>query len=155
WNPDQIVVRHAGGANTWGDLFYRRSPDGGASWGAVNQLTTPGALAVRPAIAAFGNDVHLAWVDRRDAKAVWNFQIYYRRSTDGGLTWSSETRMTNRAEVSMHPQLVAPLPGFACLIYESGWVWDGSRYEGDVGLFVLRTTDGGRTWQGPRRLSFV
>ena len=49
-----------------------------------------------PAIAATGNgDVRIAWMDARAANVgmdKWN--VYYRRSTNGGLTWSNETDLS-------------------------------------------------------------
>lgn len=45
--------------------------------------------------------VHLAWHDERDG----NKEIYYKRSTDGGLTWSADTRLTNAAGISGRPAI--------------------------------------------------
>jgi hypothetical protein len=33
----------------------------------------------------------VVWIDSRDG----NYEIYYKRSTDAGATWSSDTRLTN------------------------------------------------------------
>ena len=64
-------------------------------------LAPPGVNNVFPAlVASGGGDVRIAWQDDRngfdaggnDPAARWN--TYYRRSTDGGATWSAETKLS-------------------------------------------------------------
>ncbi len=80
-------------------LYYAHSSDAGATWSAPMDVSAApiGANNVFPAMAARGDgDVRIAWMDDRnghdaggdDPGARWN--TYYRRSTDGGATWSSE-----------------------------------------------------------------
>ena len=42
-------------------------------------------------IAAAGNVVHVVWTDERDG----NWEVYYKRSTDGGLHWDPDYRITD------------------------------------------------------------
>src|SRR5258706_3293231 len=75
-------------------VYFRKSTDGGNTWSAkVDVSTAPsGTHPAFPAIAATGNgDVRIAWMDARAANGgmdKWN--VYYRRSTNGGSTLSSE-----------------------------------------------------------------
>ncbi len=46
---------------------------------------------VMPVIAINGSVVHVVWSDERDG----NYEIYYKRSTDGGVSWGADTRLTN------------------------------------------------------------
>jgi len=84
-------------------MYLRRSADGGRTWSArVDVSLAPaGANNLFPAIVARGNgDVRIAWQDDRagfdaggdDPGARWN--TYYRRSTDGGATWSAEAQLS-------------------------------------------------------------
>ena len=52
-------------------------------------------------MAASGTDVHVVWEDERDG----NQEIYYKRSTDDGVSWGSDTRLTNSADSSSCPSV--------------------------------------------------
>ncbi len=66
--------------------MLRYSGDDGATWSDPIDvsLAPEGTDAQFPMIAATGDgDVRVAWFDERTGK--WN--VWYRRSTDGGQTW--------------------------------------------------------------------
>ena len=52
-------------------------------------------------VASSGSVVHVVWDDNRDG----NMEIYYKRSTDAGLTWGADTRLTNDAASSRFPSV--------------------------------------------------
>jgi hypothetical protein len=76
-------------------IFFTRSQDGGATWSPAADVSTA-HLDVNhtfPAIAASGNgDVRIAWMDTRETPH-WN--VYLRRSLDGGQTWSAEADLSS------------------------------------------------------------
>jgi len=75
------------------DLYFRRSTDNGATWLAETVLSTAYRSQADPCIFADGANVHVTWTDDRDN---WpNFEIYYKRSTDRGASWSADERLTN------------------------------------------------------------
>jgi hypothetical protein len=43
-----------------------------------------------PAVGASGSTVHVTWEDNRDG----NYEVYYKRSTDNGVNWEPDTRLT-------------------------------------------------------------
>ncbi len=75
-------------------IYFAASSDGGVTWSARRDVSTApaGTHHAFPAIAAAGNgDVRIAWMDARAANGGmdrWN--VYYRSSTNGGSTWTSE-----------------------------------------------------------------
>jgi len=74
-------------------IFFAKSADGGATWSAKTDVSTApvGVAHAFPALAATGSgDVRIAWMDNRGG--LWN--TYYRRSTNGGSTWSSEVDLS-------------------------------------------------------------
>lgn len=76
------------GPDSAGGIWYRRSTDGGQTWNQSRRLTdTLGWGTTRPSLAASGSDVHLVWLDARRGFG----QIYYKRSTDAGVTWGEDT----------------------------------------------------------------
>ena len=77
-------------------IYFSTSINGGSSWSKKVDISAapPGASHAFPAIAARGNgDVRIAWMDARTAGPLWN--TYYRTSSDGGATWSAETRLSS------------------------------------------------------------
>jgi hypothetical protein len=73
------------------DIHYMRSTDGGDTWSPDTQLTTNTLMQDFPTIAAWGSTVHLIFTDEKNG----NWEIYYLRSIDGGITWDPEQRLTN------------------------------------------------------------
>ena len=51
-----------------------------------------------PAIAASGNNVYVLWCD-----IIQSFDIFYRRSTDGGANFGSTVNISNNFEDSTNP----------------------------------------------------
>jgi hypothetical protein len=86
-----------------GDIFYRTSPDSGATWRMIDSLTVYHRV-VDSDILAEDNNLHLVWDDERNGPNT-NFEIYYRLSTDLGLTWQSEVRLTDADSNSTNPSL--------------------------------------------------
>jgi hypothetical protein len=80
-----------------GEVYYKRSNDGGSTWGADVRLTTDGSVSSTPSMAVFADTVYVTWADNRDG----NFEIYFKRSTDGGSTWGADTRLTDATGVSI------------------------------------------------------
>jgi len=79
-------------------IYFSKSTDGGNTWSAKAEVSTApaGTHHAFPAIASIGNgDIRIAWMDARAANGGmdrWN--VYYRRSTNGGSTWSSEADLS-------------------------------------------------------------
>ncbi len=100
-------------------LFFARSTDG-AHWSAALDVSRApvGSNNAFPALVATGSgDVRIAWMDDRngfdagsnDPNARWN--TYYRSSTDGGSTWSAESKLSSVVAGYAY-QLATPKDGF-------------------------------------------
>ena len=70
------------------EILYRRSFDGGATFGPTINLSNNAGQSFRPAIAVSGNNVHVVWDDNTPG----NFDILYKRSTDGGASFTEPTK---------------------------------------------------------------
>jgi len=84
------------------ELYYTHSTDGGTTWDHETRLTYDNAWSASPSIATAGSNVHLVWYDSRDT----NLEIYYKKSTNGGVTWEADTRLTYDRAYSLNPSLV-------------------------------------------------
>ena len=146
--------------NTW-DIYYRRSMDAGVTWQPEVKLVagTNAMGAERPAMSCIGDALHLVWMDARDNKPPYFLEgtytlpnateIYYKRSTDGGVTWGADVRLTNHpSDYAGRPALTATAPGTLLVSYDYS-------INGSLALeeFLLRSTDNGATWQPTQRLS--
>ena len=86
------ALRHRGDQR----IFARASSDGGRTWSERTLLSPRGANAAFPAGVGTGDGDFRVWFmdDRRgDRDDGWN--VWYRRSTDGGITWSRAVRISD------------------------------------------------------------
>jgi hypothetical protein len=118
-----------------------------ADWTADLRLTAdPGdsRLAVNFARALAADDLgqlHAVWYDNRTGR----WEIYYRRSPDGGTTWEPEQRLSTGRAYDQHPAVAVS--------GQHVWVvWHRKRSQG-VSLLIRRSTDGGLTWGRTRTLT--
>jgi hypothetical protein len=85
-------------------------------------------------VAAAGSLIHVVWHDDRDG----NTEIYYKRSTDSGTTWETDTRLTEDASWSERPSVA-----IGDAVVHVAW------YDGRIGpprIFYKRSPDNGTTW---------
>ena len=70
------------------EIFYKRSLDGGASFGAQINLSMNLGTSTVPSITVSGDNVYVVWMDNTDG----NFEIFYKRSLDGGASFTGTDR---------------------------------------------------------------
>jgi hypothetical protein len=92
-------------------------------------------------VASNGNNVFAVWFDERDG----NPEIYYKRSTDGGISWEADTRLTNTNAQSNVPSIA--LSGSDVHV-----VWRDSQ-DGNAEIYHKHSTDNGTSWGMDTRLS--
>jgi len=122
------------------EIYYKRSTDGGATWGEDTRLTDDAAKSHYPSIAVAHDTVHVVWWDERTGWDIW-----YKRSTDAGATWSEDVPLTATPGLSMWPS-VAASEGSVHV------VWFDDR-DGNQEIYYKRSTDGGATWGEDTRLT--
>src|SRR4051794_39818750 len=101
-------------------LYFARSNASGTSFGAPSavSLAPAGTNAAFPALVAGApGDVRIAWMDDRnghdsgslDPAARWN--VWYRSTSDGGSTWTSERKLS-RFAAGFGYKAATPTDGF-------------------------------------------
>lgn len=142
WSDKRDLPYHAG------EIYYNRSTDNGATWPNETRLTfrtTQDNGAYSPGVAVSGSVVHVVWQDSRpNLTSYW--QIYYKRSTNGGVTWSADRNISNTSGSSA----VAPSVVVSGNIVHV--VWQDHR-NGYWQIWYMRSTDGGVTWGTQTSLS--
>jgi hypothetical protein len=154
-----VFFRYVRQATDWccprdlGDLYLKRSTDGGLTWEPEQRLTSAGS-AFRYDIAVSGSSVHLAWSDYRGDR----WQIYYRRSTDDGADWLPEVELVP----NVNDAIEVNRPQIASEGDDVHVTWGDSR-DGNPPCYTMpacsevyykRSTDGGAEWEDDVRITF-
>ncbi len=123
------------------EIYYKRSTDNGNTWGNDLRLTDNPFTSTNPSLWVSGSNVHIVWQEDRDG----NYEIYYKRSVDGGNTWSSDIRLTNNPNNSLYPSISASGSNIHV-------VWVDER-DGNEEIYYKRSNDNGNSWGSDLRLT--
>jgi hypothetical protein len=92
YGPGQLALMYDGATAAGGlqTITSRRSTDGGATWSAASTMSAAGEEAVDPAIEGLSSSDIRAWyMQTSNGGNVDQWNVWYRTSSDGGLTWST------------------------------------------------------------------
>ncbi|MEW5826339.1 MAG: sialidase family protein [Candidatus Bipolaricaulota bacterium] len=95
------------------EVYYKRSCDGGQSWGADTRLTVAEGVALETKIGVWGANVYVVWMDNRDG----DYDIYEMYSADNGSTWSAGSPIINDRALSKSPSIDLDDDGTVCVIW--------------------------------------
>jgi hypothetical protein len=127
------------------EIYYLRSQDGGTNWSAARRITWTSGESRSPAIAAgSGNSLHVVWHDDTPGEE----EIYYKRSSDGGTTWSSAFRITWTSVGSYDTNIAADSKSTIYVVWEN-------MTPGSSEVYYKTSTDGGSTWSVAKRLTWT
>jgi hypothetical protein len=114
------------------EIFYKKSTDGGATFGDTINLSENAVASLFPGIAVSGNNVYVVWRD--------GSEISYRRSTDGGINFGPTENLSDTTGFSGASAIAASGNN----VYV---VWTENIF-GITETLYRRSTDGGATF-GP------
>lgn len=119
------------------EIYYKSSDNEGTDWSADIRLTNNDGESYQPCIASSGSNVHVVWWDYRD----FQYEIYYKRSTNNGLNWEADTRITNTLRQSSAPSI--SVSGLDVHI-----VWEETTGAGSTQtqIYYIKSTDNGLSW---------
>jgi hypothetical protein len=91
-------------------LYFAKSTNSGATWGAPRQLTSGGQIHSNYAMTAYSICVdapyiHIVYNWRATDSDDW--EICYLRSDDSGGTWDLPIQLTNNSSSSLYPDVAA------------------------------------------------
>lgn len=114
--------------------FYRRSADGGQTWGPVVVLDS--VTKFWPGLACWDSLV----VVSLNEDLSGNTEVFFRRSTDGGITWDAKQQISNAPNRSEDPAINV-------LGNHVHLSWNDKR-SGTMNIYYRHSADAGLTW-GP------
>jgi len=123
------------------EIFYNLSTDKGMTWSEDFRLTNDSFDSEVPSISLSGQNVLVVWQDNRDG----NYEIYYKRSSNKGISWDSEARLTNNTADSRFPSIA--IEGQNIHV-----VWSDNR-DGNWKIYYNSSSDGGETWQTDSKIT--
>ena len=126
------------------EIFHKKSTNGGTSWTAPNRLVWTSGITWQPRIAIdSGNNLHVVYYDTTPGKS----EIYYKKSSNGGTSWSAVKRLTWNSGNSQVPFLAVDSNNTLHLFWQDGT-------PGVFEIFYKNSLDGGNTWSGAIRLTW-
>ncbi|MGA2296801.1 MAG: sialidase family protein, partial [FCB group bacterium] len=112
-------------------IYYKRSTDGGTTWGPDTRISGSPSISDFPSIAVVGNNIH---VDYRDS-IPGSRNSNYIRSTDGGNTWGTPVSL---GSYFWWPSISASDNGVFMSL--------NSQTTGNSEVWCRASTDNGITW---------
>lgn len=123
------------------EVYYKRSTNAGANWSSDQRLTNSAAVSYATSICIEGANVYITFSDDRTGY----FEIYFLKSTNRGLNWSSETRIsTNDLYHSYESDIKANVYIYAAWLEERA---------GDLDIYFSRSANYGSTWSSPVKIT--
>ncbi|MFH1050342.1 MAG: T9SS type A sorting domain-containing protein [bacterium] len=126
------------------EIYFKKSTDYGNTWGEDVRLTFDNSASWCPSIEVSNSGVHVVWADERSG---YQGDIYYKKSTDGGDSWSNDIALCNEIGGSYNVSLS---------VYNSNVnvVWNDTRSSSGQ-IFYIRSTDGGNSWTEDINISYL
>jgi len=124
------------------EIYYKKSVDNGRTWTEDKRLTNSQSHKAIPKIICFGNVLHIVWEDMRDGSS----QVYYKRSEDGGETWTEDKRLSFGLDATEFPSITTT-DGHNLYVVFIGRTTDV------YNLYITTSTDNGNNWCIPYLLS--
>jgi hypothetical protein len=87
-----------------GDIFCRRSTDGGLTWLPIVEVTQ-NHLALDKSVCQRGDSIFLVYDEYVFDGETEGEEIFFNLSTDGGFTWSEPTRLSFAPHRSIYPSV--------------------------------------------------
>jgi len=120
-------------------LFLLIQPLSAQTWQATKRLTWNSGISGRASIAVDSNNyIHVVWND----DSPGNYEIYFKKSTNGGTTWSTK-RLTYTSGDSHDPAITADSSDYIHVVWY-GWI------SYNYVMYHKKSTDGGASWTTKR-----
>jgi hypothetical protein len=117
------------------DILFRRSTNGGTTFGPTLNLSNNPGISSEPEMAVSGNNVYVVWRDNTPGTE----EILFKRSINGGGTFGTTVNISNE------PSSLSTLQRISALNHNVYVVWAEGPFNNRQILFK-RSVDGGATF---------
>ena len=125
-NNNVYLLWQSNSGNVSKQLFFKRSIDGGATFENATNISNDQKNSADQLLDTSGNNIYAIW----DDNSTGNSQIFFKRSIDGGATFSPTMSISNLKGQSQYPEAILNNNIYA--------IWQ-DRILGNVGIFFKRT----------------
>ncbi|MCG2825750.1 MAG: exo-alpha-sialidase [Thermoplasmatales archaeon] len=118
------------------EIYYMRSGNAGITWDNETRLTNNPYLSVSPRISCHNNYIYVAWNEIKSSESA---QLWFRKSSDNGESWSEPINLTDDNNSIGSPSI------YVASTEEIYIVWQA---EADRGYNVqfIRGSNNGESW---------
>jgi len=127
-------------------IIYTRSTNIGNTWSTPTIITAPNTVLPKKPNLALGpnQDLYIAWTDNKFGGGMQFDDVMFRKSTDDGLTWGPEQRLTPDSKCQAGGALDMVSQDSIIFIV---WDYNGTGVPAPCSLFFLASTACGETWR--------
>jgi hypothetical protein len=133
-----------GGTSGKYDIRFSKSSNMGDDWDPSVKLSSNSGDSLTPSITASGSDIYVVWSDKTGG-ASGKFDIQFKKSTDGGTTFTpntaSGTKVSNNGGDSLTPDVEVSVSGIFVV-----WSDTSGGTSGKFDILFKKSTDGGTTF---------
>ena len=130
------------------EVFYKIYFDNMQYWSTVTQLTNNASEDTAPSIIqSLDGTICVVWQRNVTKTDGSNFEIFCKTSSDYGVTWSNETRVTTDPGWDMNPSVTYLANGTLLVVFCS------YRADSNFEIFSKTSDDNGLSWSGANRLT--
>ena len=123
-------------------VLFSRSTDGGATFSTPQNLLNGGIAQFPRIVVDSGGKIDVVWEDN----APGSFNIFFSRSSDGGITFSTPQNVSNNTDLAHLPQAAVDSNGNINLVWQ-----EGSVSQSDI--FFSRSINDGTSFSTPQNIS--
>ncbi len=124
------------------EISYMRSTNSGVSWtGGLTRLTNDSGASLNPSAAMSGDTVFVTWMDNRYGSI---YQIFLKKSENGGAAWQADHKLTNSTEYCQYPNIAVSGTNVHLVWY---------RDDNGLEIFYLKGIYSGNSWQQITKLT--
>ena len=130
------------------EIFFKTSSDNGVYWSLPAQFTNNTVEDAAPSITQnLDGTICVVWHQNVTEAEGGNYDILCKTSSDYGLTWSNETRVTTDPSEDMCPSVTHLENGTLMVVFTS------HRADNNFEIFCKTSSDNGSSWSEANRLT--